>query len=86
MAFRLFCSRVSILFFSFTPHILPNQGKKRSFVLQHFGTINKGQSTLLLEVVPDSGAGELTGLRGKMQIKVENGKHFYEFDYEIAAV
>ena len=56
-------------------------GKKGSFVLQHFGTMNRGKDSLVLEVVPDSGSGELIGLSGKMLIKVENGKHFYEFEY-----
>ncbi|MFC3117155.1 DUF3224 domain-containing protein [Cellvibrio fontiphilus] len=28
-----------------------------------------------------SGAGELSGISGKMLIKIENGKHFYEFEY-----
>lgn len=58
-------------------------GKKGSFVLQHFGTMNKGKDRLILEVVPDSGAGDLTGLSGKMLITVENGKHLYEFEYEL---
>lgn len=58
-------------------------GKKGSFVLQHFGTMNNGNSRLVLEVVPDSGSGELSGLSGKMLIKIENGKHFYEFEYEL---
>lgn len=30
-------------------------GKKGSFVLQHFATMNKGKSYLQIEVVPDSG-------------------------------
>lgn len=59
-------------------------GKEGSFVLQHFGTMNRGQNNLVLEVVPDSGSGELTGLSGKMLIKVENGKHLYEFEYELS--
>jgi len=59
-------------------------GKKGSFVLQHFGTMNRGKDSLVLEVIPDSGAGELTGLSGKMLIKVENGKHLYEFEYELS--
>ena len=58
-------------------------GKNGSFVLQHFGTMNKGKDRLVLEVVPDSGAGELQGIAGAMQINIENGKHGYEFDYEI---
>jgi hypothetical protein len=59
-------------------------GKKGSFVLQHFGTMNRGKDNLLLEVVPDSGSGELIGLSGKMLIKVEEGKHLYEFEYELS--
>ena len=60
-------------------------GKKGSFVLQHFGTVNKGNSQLVLEVVPDSGTGELEGLSGKMTINIEDGAHFYEFEYELHA-
>lgn len=58
-------------------------GKKGSFVLQHFGTMNRGKDRLVLEVVPDSGTGELIGLTGTMLIKIDNGKHGYEFDYEL---
>lgn len=60
------------------------QGKKGSFVLQHFGTMDKGAERLILEVVPDSGTGELEGLSGKMAIIIEDGKHFYEFEYELS--
>jgi hypothetical protein len=57
-------------------------GKKGSFVLQHFGTMDRGKDRLVLEVVPDSGSGELTGLTGSMRIMIENGHHHYEFDYD----
>ena len=56
-------------------------GKKGSFVLQHYGVMSKGNSALTLEVVPDSGAGELVGLTGRMTIRVEEGQHNYDFDY-----
>lgn len=59
-------------------------GKTGGFVLQHFGTMNRGKNSLVLEVVPDSGSGELSGISGKMQIKIEGGKHLYEFDYELS--
>lgn len=59
-------------------------GKSGSFVLQHFGTMNNGSDHLVLEVVPDSGTGELVGLIGKMAIKREEGQHQYEFDYELS--
>jgi hypothetical protein len=58
-------------------------GKNGSFVLQHFGTMNHGKNRLVLEVVPDSGADQLAGLSGKMSINIENGKHYYEFEYEL---
>lgn len=41
-------------------------GRKGSFVLQHFGTMKQGSNRLVLEVVPDSGTGELSGLAGKI--------------------
>lgn len=59
-------------------------GKNGSFVLQHFGTMNHGSDRLVLEVVPNSGSGELSSLAGKMAIKIEGGKHCYEFEYELA--
>jgi hypothetical protein len=59
------------------------QGKPGTFVLQHFGIIHRGEQQLILEVVPDSGTGQLENLTGKMSIKIENGKHFYEFDYSL---
>lgn len=58
-------------------------GKTGSFVLQHFGTLNRGKDRLVLEVVPDSGTGELQGLSGAMAIIIKEGKHFYEFSYDI---
>ena len=59
-------------------------GKKGNFVLQHFGTMDKGKDRLILEVVPDSASGELSGLAGTMSINIESGQHFYEFEYELA--
>ena len=62
------------------------QGKTGTFVLQHFGTMNKGQDKLILQVVPDSGSEELTGLSGDMSIRVENGQHHYEFEFQLPSV
>lgn len=59
-------------------------GKKGSFVLQHFGTMDRGKDRLILEVVADSASGELVGLSGSMRINIEGGQHFYEFEYELA--
>ena len=59
--------------------------KKGSFVLQHFGTMDQGKDSLILEVVPDSGSGELQGLSGKMSITITDGVHHYEFEYHLAS-
>jgi hypothetical protein len=59
-------------------------GRNGTFVLQHFGILALGKSHLILEVVPDSGEGELVGLSGVMEIKIESGKHFYSFDFQFA--
>jgi hypothetical protein len=58
-------------------------GKEGSFVLQHFGTMAKGKDNLILEVVPDSGTGQLEGLSGNMKILIEEGQHMYEFEYQL---
>jgi hypothetical protein len=58
-------------------------GRNGSFALQHSGTMNKGEPSLSVTVVPDSGTGDLAGLSGAMTIKIENGKHFYSFEYSL---
>jgi hypothetical protein len=59
------------------------KGRKGSFILQHSGTMNRGEPTLSVTVVPDSGTDELKGLSGKMSIKIEQGKHSYDFEYTL---
>jgi hypothetical protein len=61
-------------------------GRKGSFVLQHSGTMTRGKPQLTVTVVPDSGIDQLTGIAGKMAIKIEDGKHSYEFEYTLAEV
>lgn len=59
-------------------------GLRGSFVLQHYGVMNRGDSRLELEVVPDSGSGALEGLSGRMSIRNDGGQHTYVFDYTLA--
>jgi hypothetical protein len=58
-------------------------GRSGTFVLQHSGAMARGSQQLRIEVVPDSGTGELTGLRGNMTIEITGGEHFYVFDFEL---
>jgi hypothetical protein len=60
------------------------KGRKGSFVLQHTGIMNRGEPSLTITVVPDSGTDELAGLAGKMSINIADGKHSYEFEYTLA--
>lgn len=61
------------------------QGKTGSFVLQHSGSMSRGAKNLSVSVVPDSGTEELLGLTGRMDIRIENGEHFYDFDFSLPA-
>jgi hypothetical protein len=58
-------------------------GHTGSFALRHCGTMTRGTPQLSVTVVPDSGTGQLVGLDGTMDIKITDGKHFYEFDYTL---
>jgi len=58
-------------------------GRSGTFVLQHSGTMTRGEPSLSVTVVPDSGTGELTGLSGVMKIDIIDGQHHYEFTYHL---
>ena len=58
-------------------------GRAGSFVLQHSATMHRGAPSLSITVVPDSGTDALAGLRGTLNIIIEQGKHSYEFDYDL---
>ena len=62
------------------------QGRSGSFALYHIGVMNRGVPQLTITVVPDSGTGELTGIAGKLNIRIESdGKHLYDLEYELPA-
>ena len=58
-------------------------GKSGTFVLQHRGVMERGEPTLSVTVVPDSGTGELATLAGTMTINASHGEHGYLFDYTL---
>jgi hypothetical protein len=59
------------------------KGRKGSFIFQHSATMSAGQGDLNITIVPGSGTEELKGISGKLTIKIEGGKHFYDFEYTI---
>jgi len=60
-------------------------GREGSFVLQHHGTVSpQGEAETAGSVVPDSGTGQLSGLRGTGTISVdEEGNHRLVLEYEL---
>jgi hypothetical protein len=61
--------------------------KTGSFSLHHTGIMTKGAPpSLSINIVPDSGTGQLTGITGKMNIVIApDGKHSYDFVYTLPA-
>ena len=59
------------------------KGRKGSFIFQHSATMTAGHGDLTITVVPNSGTEELKGITGKLTIKIEGGKHFYDFEYNL---
>lgn len=59
-------------------------GRKGSFALHHKGVMTRGEGELSVQIVPDSGTGELAGIHGHLAIKVEGGRHQYEIEYGLA--
>jgi hypothetical protein len=59
------------------------KGRTGTFVLQHSATMTRGVPQLSITVVPDSGTGQLTGLAGKMNIIITEGKHSYDLEYTL---
>ncbi|NMH59359.1 DUF3224 domain-containing protein [Alteromonas ponticola] len=57
------------------------EGKTGAFVVQHSGIMGPSGEALNIPIIPNSGSGELSGIVGSMQIKVNNGKHYYELEY-----
>lgn len=61
-------------------------GNSGSFVLMHSATLVRGTpQDWSVTVVPDSATGELEGLTGAMTIRIEGGKHYYRFEYQLPA-
>jgi len=58
-------------------------GRSGTFILQHNATATSTEQNLNIIVIPDSGTGELAGITGKMMIKIEGGKHYYELTYNL---
>jgi hypothetical protein len=62
------------------------KGRSGTFTLMHHATMKANADfKMLINVVPDSATGELTGLTGALTITIEPGRHSYVFDYTLPA-
>lgn len=59
------------------------EDKEGSFMLQHSGTMSAAGQSQSIVVVPDSGTGDLKGIFGTLMIRIEDGQHFYDFEYDL---
>ncbi|MEW9529492.1 DUF3224 domain-containing protein [Microbispora sp. NPDC049125] len=58
-------------------------GRKGTFVLQHSAGADDNGQWMRWQIVPTSGTGELTGLRGEGKITITDGGHNYALDYTL---
>jgi hypothetical protein len=61
-------------------------GRSGSFLLMHNASMLKSDpssAVMQVTVVPHSGTDELAGLSGRMIIVIEDGKHSYDFEYQL---
>ena len=59
-------------------------GRSGSFVVLHSASGSRGGGSASWSVVPDSGTGELRGLRGEVQITIlPDGGHTFSLEYEL---
>jgi hypothetical protein len=59
------------------------EGRTGSFVLQHTGVVDDGAPSPSGVVLPGTGTGELSGLRGTMTIEHGEGGAVLHLDYEL---
>lgn len=57
------------------------QGRAGGFALAHLGVMHAGGQDLRITIVPGSGTGELAGIHGELQLRIEEGVHHYTLNY-----
>ena len=61
------------------------EGRHGTFALQHSGVMTRGDKSLRIVIVPDSGTDDLAGIHGTFDIDLRDGQHFYVVDYDFSA-
>lgn len=60
-------------------------GRRGTFCLAHYGRMARGEQHQRIEIVPDSGTGDLAGIAGTLSIRIADGVHHYELTYTLPA-
>ncbi len=60
-------------------------GHTGSFTLQHSGSMVRGESSLQVNIVNDSGTGDFKGISGTMNIEKTENTHNYTLSYSLPA-
>lgn len=59
-------------------------GRSGTFALVHRGIMSAAERELRIDIVPDSGSGELKGIRGTLDIEIAaDGTHAYTLTYAL---
>lgn len=58
-------------------------GKLGGLTFVHKGVMGSGGETLEIDVLDGSASGEIKSLTGRLDINVEEGRHFYELKYTL---
>ena len=58
-------------------------GKRGSFALQHFATMDASGRSMSVTIVPGSGTGALKGIAGTFAIDITDGQHSYDLEYKL---
>lgn len=58
-------------------------GRAGSFALAHQGVMRGEERRLTVEIAPDSGAGALKGIAGRLTIDATGGRHLYDLEYTL---
>lgn len=58
-------------------------GREGAFTVVHYGVVESGRQELSIIIVPGSGSGDLTGIKGVYRLDIADGVHRYMLQYEL---
>lgn len=71
------------VYFAIEEFIGSVEGKEGSFTLLHKGYMSAEEQSLEVDILDGSGSKELESISGSLTIIQKDGKHYYEFNYNL---